>query len=226
MIQSPSILVVDDEIGNRAIALRILTAAGWRVEQAADGAEAVAAAQEREFALILMDIQMPVMDGFAATRAIRAGGQRGSAVPIVAFTAIPPGDAIERARAAGMDGHVAKPFTPEALLAAVAPWRPDGVAASPAASLAAIFGKAEVNGLLARFRGQLVEALAADEDDAARRARAHKIAGISGTLGFKDVSRLWLAVSEGDDSAWEEARIAARRALRTIDADAGLASEL
>jgi CheY-like chemotaxis protein len=219
MFQSPSILVVDDEPANRTIALRALTQAGWHVEEATDGKEAVDAARDRDFALILMDIQMPGTDGFAATRAIRAGGGHGTSVPILAFTAIPPGDAIARARAAGMDGHIAKPFTPETLLAAVTPWRPDEAPSSPAAPLAAIFGKAEVASLLARFREQLIEALAAEEEPEEQRARAHKIAGISGTLGFKDVSRHWLAVSEGDESARDEARTAARRALRTIDAD-------
>jgi CheY-like chemotaxis protein len=217
MIQPPSILVVDDELANRTIALRVLTHAGWNVEEAANGADAIVAAQERDFALILMDIQMPGTDGFAATRQIRAAGGHGASVPILAFTAIPPGDAIARARAAGMDGHIAKPFTPETLLAAVTPWRPEGGAAHPTASLAAIFGKAEVASLLARFRDQLIEALTAEEEPNERRSRAHKIAGISGTLGFKDVSRQWLAVSEGDESAWDDARTTARRALRTID---------
>jgi CheY-like chemotaxis protein len=223
MLNRFSILVVDDESANRALAAGILGAAGWQVHEAENGDAAIAAAQEHRFDLILMDIQMPGRDGFDAARAIRQGDGPGAAVPILAFTAVPPGDAIERARAAGMDGHIAKPFTPEALLAATDPWRPDG-AASPAASLVAIFGAAEIARLLDRFRVQLAEALAADDAPAERRARAHKIAGISGTLGFAEVSRLWLAVSEGDESAWDEARIAARRAIRRIDSDANLSA--
>jgi hypothetical protein len=120
-----------------------------------------------------------------------------------------------------MDGHIAKPFTPETLLSAVEPWRPRGEP-NPAASLAAIFGHAEIAAMLSRFRDQLAEALAADDGLTARQARAHKIAGISGTLGFAEVSRTWLAVSEGDESAWEDARASARRAMRTIDADGDL----
>lgn len=212
----PSILIVDDEPSNRSLARGIASAAGWQAEEAENGGAAVSAAQAQAFTLILMDIQMPGIDGFAATRAIRAGDGPNAATPILAFTAVPPGDAIERGRAAGMDGHIAKPFTPETLLAAITPWRPSG-APSPAASLVSIFGEAEIAGLLARFRNQLVDALAVDEPAAERRARAHKIAGISGTLGFVEVSQAWLAVSEGDESAWESARIAARRAIRQID---------
>jgi CheY-like chemotaxis protein len=219
MLDECSILVVDDEPANRALAAGILAAAGWRVDEADNGDRAVAAVREHRYDLVLMDIQMPGRDGFDAARAIRNGAGPGTTVPILAFTAVPPGDALERARAAGMDGHIGKPFTPQALLAATDPWRPDG-APSPAASLVAIFGAAEIARLLERFRAQLAEALAIEEAPDARKARAHKIAGISGTLGFADVSRLWLAISEGDESAWEDARIAARRAIRQIDRDA------
>lgn len=224
MNDKPSILIVDDEVTNRTIATGILAAAGWDVQDVEDGESAVAAMQNGRYALILMDVQMPGLDGFGATRAIRAAGGLGASVPILAFTSVPPGDAIERARQAGMDGHIAKPFTPETLLAAVEPWRPDG-RSHPAAPLAAIFGHAEISAMLARFRDQLAEALATDDDTASRQARAHKIGGISGTLGFADVSRTWLAVSEGDESAWEDARAAARRAMRTIDASGDLAAD-
>ncbi|HEY0314740.1 MAG TPA: response regulator [Sphingomonas sp.] len=209
---------MDDEAANRALAGGILSAAGWQVDEADNGEAAIAAARDGRHALILMDIQMPVLDGFATARAIRQGCGPVASVPILAFTAVPPGDAVERARAAGMDGHIGKPFTPEELIAATEPWRPAG-GPSPVASLVAIFGEGEIARLLARFRDQLAEALAAEEPLAEREARAHKIAGISGTLGFAEVSRLWLAVSEGDESAWAVARIAARRAIRQIDTE-------
>ncbi|MBA2934767.1 response regulator [Sphingomonas sp. CGMCC 1.13654] len=212
------ILVVDDEPANRALAAGILGAAGWQVHEADSGDRAIAAVREQRYDLILMDIQMPGRDGFETARAIRSGVDSAASVPILAFTTVPPGDAIERARAAGMDGHIAKPFTPETLVAATNPWRPSG-GPFPAASLVAIFGEAEIAKLLDRFRTQLAEALAAEDTPVERKARAHKIAGISGTLGFAEVSRLWLAVSEGYESAWEEARAAARRAIHRIDTD-------
>jgi CheY-like chemotaxis protein len=223
MDDAPSILVVDDEPTNRGLVRGILSAAGWAVAEAYSGEAALAAARTGHHDLILMDLQMPGIGGYAAARAIRDGGGPNAGSPILAFTAVPPGDAVARARAAGMDGHIAKPFTPETLIAATDPWRPSEGSA-PAASLAAIFGEAEIARLLARFRDQLADALAADESSAERRSRAHKIAGISGTLGFADVSRLWLAVSEGDDGAREQARIAARLAIRRIDAAADRAA--
>jgi CheY-like chemotaxis protein len=221
MLNRYSILVVDDEPANRALAAGILAAAGWHVDKAKDGDAAIAAAREHRYDLILMDIQMPGRDGFETTQTIRQGDGPSAAAPILAFTAVPPGDAIERARAAGMDGHIGKPFTGESLLAATDPWRPDG-AASPAASLVALFGTAEIANLLSRFRTQLAEALTAEDSPSERKARAHRIAGISGTLGFAQVSRLWLAVSEGGESAWDDARIAARLAIREIDSGADL----
>lgn len=218
MNDKPSILVVDDELLNRRIAIGVLAAAGWHADEAEDGRSAVAATRNGRYALVLMDIQMPEVDGFEATRAIRADDGPGASVPILAFSAMSRDETIERATAAGMDGHIAKPFTPETLLAAVEAWRP-ARGPLPVAALSAIFGAHEIAPLVARFRAQLAEALADDDGEAPRRARAHKIAGVAGTLGFAEVSRTWLAVSEGDGSAWGDARQAARRALAAIDAD-------
>jgi len=116
-----------------------------------------------------------------------------------------------------MDGHVAKPFTPEALREVVESWRPRD-ASTQIARLAAIFGTAGIAHLLDGFRDLLENQLGLD-DGAARYAGAHRLAGIAGTLGFPDLSRLWLAVSEGDDTAYAEARINARKALVEIDAN-------
>ncbi len=84
--------------------------------------------------------------------------------------------------------------------------------------IAAIFGTAGIAHLLDGFRDLLENQLGLD-DGAARYAGAHRLAGIAGTLGFPDLSRLWLAVSEGDDTAYAEARINARKALVEIDAN-------
>jgi CheY-like chemotaxis protein len=218
MDSAPAILVVDDEAVNRRLACTVLRAAGWTVDGAVDGPAALAALRDGAYALVLMDIQMPGMDGFDATQAIRASDGPAAAVPIVAFTALRRAESIGRMWAVGMDGHVAKPFTPESLVAAVEPWRPS-VDHHPAERLAALFGAAEIASLLGRFRDQLSEALVAADEEEERRARAHKIAGIAGTLGFPEVSRTWLAVSEGLDSSWEAARVAARKALTLLATD-------
>ncbi|MBY0336384.1 MAG: response regulator [Acetobacteraceae bacterium] len=113
------ILLAEDGKANQLVAAAILRKAGYTVELARDGAEAAAAAESGDYDLILMDVRMPLMDGFAATRAIRAlQGSRGR-VPIIAMTAAAmPGDA-EKCLDAGMDGHLAKPLDRIQLLAAV-----------------------------------------------------------------------------------------------------------
>jgi CheY-like chemotaxis protein len=176
----------------------------------------VAAATHENYTLVLMDIQMPRMDGFAAAAAIRAGGGPEAMVPIIAYTAL-HGPAFEaKMRAAGIDGHMRKPCTQEALIALVERW---GItsASHPGARLGAIFGEEEIAGLLARFRERLAAVLEASADPVMARADAHGIAGIAGTLGFSDLHAHWLALSEGDDSALERARAESRKTLLLLD---------
>lgn len=212
MVENPSILVVDDEAVNRGIASVMLGQAGWHVDTVEDGASAILAVRRRAYALVLMDIQMPDMDGFEAAAAIRG---EGGTMPIVAFTALSHTETAGRLHGAGMDGYIGKPFTAPELLAAVEPWRPS---ARPhdSARLAALFGEAEILAMLGRFRDQLADALTAPDGPGERRSRAHRVAGIAGTLGFPEVSRIWLAVSEGEDSQWEAARVVARKALAEL----------
>ena len=114
------VLVVDDVEMNREIASSFLRAAGHEVVEAGGGLDAVTLAGSDDYDVILMDIRMPGIDGLEATRRIRAlEGPRGS-VPIVALTAQTFAEQIAACRDAGMDGHLSKPFTPEALMAALA----------------------------------------------------------------------------------------------------------
>jgi len=110
------ILVVEDNPTNRMVALRMLTELGAEVEIARDGAEGVELAAAATYDLIFMDIQMPVMDGVEATRHIRAMPGAVGQTLIVAMTANVLPDQIEAYRRAGMDGCVAKPISPAALL--------------------------------------------------------------------------------------------------------------
>jgi CheY-like chemotaxis protein len=117
--RSIHVLVVDDNATNRMVAQALCEMFDCTCEAACDGAEAVEAAKAGRFDLILMDIKMPVMDGVAATRAIRALGGPASLVPIIALTANAEPEDSEGYLAAGMNGVVEKPMKPEHLLAAL-----------------------------------------------------------------------------------------------------------
>jgi signal transduction histidine kinase/DNA-binding response OmpR family regulator/HPt (histidine-containing phosphotransfer) domain-containing protein len=115
------ILLVDDNANNREVALDFLAAARMRVDTAADGLEAVAMVKAGDYDLVLMDIQMPVLDGLSAAREIRALPGRGT-LPIVAMTANAMSGDHERSLAAGMNDHVVKPIEAELLFHALLRW--------------------------------------------------------------------------------------------------------
>jgi signal transduction histidine kinase/AmiR/NasT family two-component response regulator len=116
------VLLVEDHPVNRRVALLMLDEDQFDVREAVDGREAVEAFEQEDFDLVLMDMQMPVMDGLEATRRIRAlGRESGRApVPIVMLSANALLDQREQSRLAGCDAHVAKPVTPDSLMAGIA----------------------------------------------------------------------------------------------------------
>ena len=114
------VLVVDDNAANRALARLQLEDAGYGVDVVQSGEEAIAAVTGKAYAVVLMDVQMPGMDGYEATRKIRE--TLGPALPIVALTAGVTDEDIDRSRAAGMNAHVAKPVDRETMLRTVAQW--------------------------------------------------------------------------------------------------------
>jgi signal transduction histidine kinase/DNA-binding NarL/FixJ family response regulator len=124
------VLVVDDVEANRRVARAMLSSAGHSVELAADGSAAIEAVTANEFDAILMDLQMPFMDGLEATRRIRALPNRRGRVPIFALTASALPEQIEQCRQAGMDGHLAKPIDRSALVALLDSIRPSERAAA------------------------------------------------------------------------------------------------
>jgi two-component system cell cycle response regulator DivK len=114
---SKRILLVEDEEDNMQI-LRDLFATGYELDEAENGEKALAAVAKKRPDLILMDIQLPVMDGYEATRRIKADPALRS-IPIIAITSYALGEDEKRARAAGCDDFVAKPYSPRHLLAKV-----------------------------------------------------------------------------------------------------------
>ncbi len=119
---SGTILIVEDNRINQKVLSHQLTNLGYAIELAENGADAVAKVEVRQYDLILMDVQMPVMDGFQATRAIRSLGEDRSSVPIVAVTA----NALESERqlcfSAGVDDYLTKPVDKDVLIAALQRW--------------------------------------------------------------------------------------------------------
>jgi CheY-like chemotaxis protein/HPt (histidine-containing phosphotransfer) domain-containing protein len=106
--------LVEDNFVNQKVAVRFLERLGCTVEVASNGAEGVAACQQRHFDIVLMDLQMPVMDGMTATRKIREWETTGH-LPIIALTANAMTGDRELCEAAGMDGYLTKPLEVERL---------------------------------------------------------------------------------------------------------------
>lgn len=113
------ILVVDDDAGNLKFAFTVLAQAGHEVISAQGGAEGVAAALAQAPDLVLMDVQMPDMDGIAALKCLRAD-PRGATFKVVAFTGLAMKGDAERLLAEGFDGYLEKPIRYKAFLASVA----------------------------------------------------------------------------------------------------------
>ena len=222
--QSLHVLVVDDVAANRMVARAMLASGGHRVELAADGAEALEAVQRQAFDIVLMDVQMPVMDGLEATRRIRALHGPASRVPILAVTASALPEQVEACHAAGMDGHVPKPIDRDGLLATIAglvtgegpaPTPPPAVEAEPVlvedaalARLGADLGptaQAVIQEFVAELRLGL-DALRQPgiaEDQVALRHAAHRLLGAARTLGARRLAQAVEALQAGTHSGAE-----------------------
>ena len=120
---SKLILVVEDQDDNMQILRDLLVSAGYEMVLAENGEEALAAVAKKRPDLILMDIQLPIMDGYEATRRIKADPASQS-IPIIAVTSYALSGDEARAREAGCDDFVPKPYSPRALLAKIREYMP------------------------------------------------------------------------------------------------------
>ena len=117
------VLLVEDNAINREFASELLRGEGMLVDEAVNGLQAFEMVQAGQYQAVLMDIQMPLMDGLEAARKIRAlGGERFASLPIIAMTALAMAHDAEQSLAAGMNDHVTKPIAPDRLLATLARW--------------------------------------------------------------------------------------------------------
>jgi len=218
------VLLVEDNKINRTFALALLAKAGHRVDVAENGLQAVDAVSKADYDVVLMDIQMPEMDGIQATKRIRAMAPPKGAVPIVALTAHALAGQREEYLAAGMDDYLSKPVNPAALLGKLAefsgkdgaPPHTQPAAETPAPALSEVLEKAGIESaaletldsvMTAEESREFVEAFRTEletrmsrmvtaETPASLAADAHALIGTAGNVGAMKVSELASAVEK------------------------------
>ena len=236
------ILVAEDTPINQELMVTLLKKAGHDVALVTDGEAALAAVQRRPFDLVLMDVQLPRMDGFVATRAIRALDSSASAVPVIALTARALARDVEDCLAAGMNDHLSKPIDAALLLQTVDRWtRQPAPAEPPTARDEAVPALVHDESMLRDLEGHLGRAKVASMLTMARddiplrlermrrhlsdhefgRRQAHELVSIAGNLGFTELvtrSRQFIEVSDSGradriHAAFDELKMAGDRAL-------------
>jgi two-component system sensor histidine kinase/response regulator len=205
LLRGARVLLVEDNIINQQVAQEILRQAGMSVDVAANGVEAVRAVQETSYDAVLMDVQMPEMDGYEATRRIRTD-PRFQNLPIIAMTAHSMKGARERCLESGMNDHVPKPIDSEQLFNTLVSWiRPDADAGSEAAPAAPPIcvpeAMARIGGNMKLAR-KLVTIFCQDYEDAANKIgallaaghrataerMAHSVKGAAASLAARELS--------------------------------------
>jgi CheY-like chemotaxis protein/HPt (histidine-containing phosphotransfer) domain-containing protein len=205
------ILVVDDNKTNQDVALGMLAKLGYRADPASDGSDAVSMVKAVPYDMVLMDCQMPVMDGFTATKEIRKIDGAVKAVPVIAMTAHAMTGDREQCLAAGMDDYISKPVSPSELVRVLNKYlpkkaeKPDGFpeaitpASAPVPSVSGVFDRAAfiermmgdeslakmiVEGFIGDIPGEIrtLREYVDKGDTGNAGARAHKIKGASANM--------------------------------------------
>ena len=201
------VLLAEDNAVNQQVALAILDSLGFSADVAGDGQAAVDMLRAGSYTAVLMDCQMPRLDGFAATREIRAGGGEAARTPIIALTASALASDREQCLAAGMDDFVSKPLRRETLIAALNRWV--GVAAAAPAAVPAPAAVVDDAGLreLQEVAGEHWGALVDDFLD----DLPTQLAALTASADLGEVARL-AHVVKGTSSTMAAPRLAAAAA--------------
>ena len=178
-IRGASVLLVEDNELNQMVAVELLLEAGFAVDVAENGQIALDRIERKAYDVVLMDMQMPVMDGETATRQLRSN-PRHAHLPIVAMTANAMESDRQRCFAAGMNDHVAKPIEPAALWAALSRW----IRPRPGLGKPPVEGVPRAAGAGARS-GWVADGMAPEGADAAVAAAFPAVAGLDTRLGLQ-----------------------------------------
>jgi polar amino acid transport system substrate-binding protein len=218
------LLVVEDHSINQEVALLLLKDLGFEAHVAQNGRHALELMERSTYALIFMDCQMPEMDGFAATAAIRKSEARtGKHIPIVAMTAHAVEGSKEQCLAAGMSDYISKPIDPDQLQSMLEKWLPLKGSSEKSAephsapldmeALSSRYGKKNVDRLIQAFMKDAprqVEELhvyATDENSAGVLATAHGLKGICGTVFAKRMRETCIDIEgAGRAKEWNQVR--------------------
>lgn len=241
---SLKVLLVEDNKVNQQLALRFLERLGQKADLATNGVEAVEAAERTAYDLILMDMQMPVMDGIEAARTIRAGTGASRTSPIIAMTANASDEDRDTCREAGMDGFEPKPITlkrlhgvlasvveridaPASLAMAYDEGSPnpleDGIDPARKAELVEVLGEEVFGELVASFFADAdmlmkeYRAARAAGNDADADKALHTLKGAAANVGFKAVAEIAQAIRQAPKAQEKTEQLAALLASYTFN---------
>jgi len=207
-LRGARVLVVEDNEFNQQVALDLLALLGVEATLAEDGQEALAALARQRFDLVLLDLQMPVMDGYETIRRIRAE-PAWAGLPVLAMTAHAMAEEKARCESLGMNAYITKPLNPDLFAATLARWVRAGDPEPPrscidrGAGLAGFSGRTalyekSLRGFLKLYRprtGEVRAALDRNDRDTAQRL-VHSMISAAGTIGARDLAAASRALQE------------------------------
>lgn len=236
------ILLVEDLEINQELARSVLEAVGHRIDVVENGADAIQAVQATRYDLVLMDIQMPGMDGITATRHIRELDHPANRIPIIAMTANVLPQQVSQFRAAGMNDHIGKPFKRDEVFATVERWMGEptmSMAAAPSVTpklvldreiyeeMLDLVGAEKMLRLIGDLAVQLAErfghACLRSQDPHRLASEAHKVISAAGFLGFSELSGLCAELEDACkagrdlDALLEQVQTARQHVLEEIE---------